>query len=237
MTTHSETLEALIELQEVDREIYTLRTERSQKPEALKAHKMELAAVEKRLEGGRNELEAHESRRRLLDGEINDAEALIAKYTGRLNQVKTNKEYQALLHDIETEKSNRRQTEEKVLETMERIEEVKKALNELEEEAKRKRERLEDEENEVNSLVAEIDEELEDLEGQRKELLGPVPAKVLKTYERLLGSTRGQALAIVEGQTCTGCYTHLPLNVVNRIHVGEEFVTCSSCNRILYIRG
>lgn len=232
----SETLEILIDLQEIDREIYLLKTERNQKPETLRAHQAELAAIRRQIDGANNELEAYRSRQRLLEGEVADSEALISKYNQQLAQIKTNREYQTLLAEIETERASKRHIEDKVLESLERIEQIKKAMVTLEEEAARKRARLDDEESEVRKLVAEIDEELRDLELRRAEIAEPVPADALHDYERLLTTSRGQALAAVEGQTCTACYTQLPLNTVNRIHIGAEFVKCPSCSRILYIR-
>ena len=235
-TMMDETLRALIDLQEIDREIYMLRQERASKPEALKALKIELAAIQQRHDEANNEREAHKSRQRLLEGEVALRTTQIEKLSQQLNQVKSNKEYQALLHDIEGVRSDRRYEEEKILETMESIELVDGQLKELDEEIGRKQERLDDEESEINALIAEIDEELSDLEGQRAELAGPVPADALRTYETLLNTTKGQALAAVGVHTCTGCSSHLPLNLINRLHIGESFVTCPSCNRILYER-
>lgn len=232
----AEAMTALIELQELDREIYSLRTERANKPEALKALKMELEAIQKRYEEAENELEAYRSRQRLLEGEVSDHEAQIAKLSNQLNEVKNNKEYQAMLHDIESVKASRRQVEERILESMDHIEQIKQQIGELKKEVDRKQERLDDEEKEVMAIVGEIDEELADLEKERAEKIEPVPAEALATYERLLGNAKGQALAEVESQTCTGCYSHLPLNLINRLHIGESFVICPSCNRILYER-
>ncbi len=230
------TLSALIELQEVDREIHLLKAEKASKPEGLRVLKQEIEALEKRVAAATTERTAYASRQRALEGEIADHDAVIAKYTEQMGRLKTNHEFKAMGHEIESEKAAKRHVEEKILEASEQIERVDRQIADIKAEVARRAERLADEESEVQRMVDAIDLELNELLSQRAEKLSPVPPEALAAYERLLGNYRGQALAEVENDTCTRCYSHLPLNMINRILLGEDFVKCPSCNRILYIR-
>ncbi len=232
----TDTLEILVDLQEIDREILQLQTERSAKPATLEAHRQELLAAEKRQDNAKEEQDAFRTRQRQLEGEVQDLETNVQKLSGQLNEVKTNQAYQALQHEIEGEKASKLQIEEKILETLEQIDRCGTVIDEIGVESKRKKESLTEEEQEVAELVEELDEELGELQTRRDEVAKPVTKEHLQFYERLLGKLKGNAMAVVEDQVCTGCYLKVPLNLINHLHVGEDFVTCTSCARILYLR-
>lgn len=231
-----QTLAILIELQEVDREILQLRGERSGKPATLEAHRRELAEIQGRVEATKQEREGLRSRQRLLEGEIADKDAHVAKLTAQLNLVKTNKEFQAFQHEIEGEKANKRLVEEKELEILEQIEQTERELADLAKEIERREARLADEEREVAELVEQLDRELAGLDARRNEMARPVPPDALAFYDRLVTNFKGYALVAVEDRHCTGCYGEVPINVINNLHKAQDFVTCTSCRRILYLR-
>ena len=231
-----DTLGILVDLQEIDRERFQLHAERSGKPATLEAHRQELQAAGQRLENAKEEQEAFRSCQRLQEGELQDKELQIQKLSGQLNEVKTNQQYQALQHEIEGENANKSLIEEKILDALEQIDRCQGGIGELETEIKRKEDSLAEEEKEVAELIEELDGELTKLESRRSEVAAPVLSQHLEFYERLLVKLKGNALAAVEDQVCTGCYLQVPLNLINHLHVGEEFVTCTSCGRILYLR-
>jgi predicted nucleic acid-binding Zn-ribbon protein len=61
-----------------------------------------------------------------------------------------------------------------------------------------------------------------------------LPAEVQEHYKRVVRQKGEDALAAVEEQTCAGCYTGVPINVCNRILLGNP-VFCKTCGRLLYI--
>ena len=64
---------------------------------------------------------------------------------------------------------------------------------------------------------------------------GPVEQAVLVEYEKLLEAREGQAMALLDGRVCQGCYVSVPSNLYVRLARGREMVNCPSCGRILYL--
>ncbi len=89
----------------------------------------------------------------------------------------------------------------------------------------------------VEAEIAAAQAKLEGLEAERKsKLTGEgVSPDVLDEYEKLLEAREGQAMAMLEGRICQGCYTEVPSNIYVRLARGTDMVNCPSCRRILYL--
>ncbi|KAA0216030.1 MAG: hypothetical protein DYG94_10090 [Leptolyngbya sp. PLA3] len=133
-----------------------------------------------------------------LEGETQQIDAHIAELRERMNQAKTNKEYKALLTEVNTFKERRGSLDDNELGHLEKVEKLETQLVELEvahaerlklrEVAQQDRQKRED----------EIRDRLEDLKRQRAELVADVPADVLQVYERLLAERGDDAMAPLE---------------------------------------
>ncbi len=229
-------LASLIKLQAIDSEIYKLENEKNQLPEeinkaqaAFEEKKKGLAELEKKL----LDLQKQKKDKEL---ELGSKEESIKKLQGQLYTLKTNKEYQAMLQQIQDSKADASVIEDKILEAMDDSDKVK---GEIEQE----KARLKDEEKvflaqkkKVEDRVKEIDERLATLGGQRKQVTPEIEAKILKQYERILANRSGLAIVCVKDDSCGGCNMLVPPQVINLICMYERIITCEMCNRILYVK-
>ncbi len=228
-------LSNLIKLQELDSQIYVLRAEKSSTPEELKiletlfeAKKAHLAELEK-------ELLSLQKQRKDKELELATKEESGKKLQGQLYALKTNKEYQTMLQQIQGARADASVIEDKVLELFDKSDGVKK-------EAEKEKLKLKEEEGvflagkqKINDRVKEIDDRLSALETQRKQAIPGIDLKILTQYERILDSRDGLAIVIVKGNSCGGCNMFVPAQVINLIKMYEHIITCEMCNRILYI--
>jgi hypothetical protein len=225
----------LVKLQTVDSEIYSLRLEKSAKPEELKVIEAAFEAKKAHLaELDKQSLDLQKQRKD-KELELGSKEEAIKKLQGQLYGLKTNKEYQTMLQQIQDAKADSSVVEDKVLELFDKADEVK---NEVEKE----RQKLKDEEKvfatekkKIDDRVKEIDDRLAQLEAQRKQALQDIDPKILSQYERILANRDGLAIVTVKGNSCGGCNMFVPPQVINLIKMYEHIITCEMCNRILYI--
>lgn len=228
-------LGSLVKLQTVDSEIYALRLEKSAKPEEIKV--MEAAFEAQKAQLAELDKQALDLQKQRKDKELELAskEEGIKKLQGQLYSLKTNKEYQTMLQQIQDAKADTSVIEDKVLELFDKADGVKNA-------AEKEKQKLKDEEKvffsgkkKIDDRVKEIDDRLAQLEAQRKQSLQDVDPKILIQYERILANRDGLAIVTVKGNSCGGCNMFVPPQVINLIKMYEHIITCEMCNRMLYI--
>lgn len=228
-------LENLIRLQEIDTQIYSLRFEKAAKPaqikaleEAFEAKKAHLLELEK------NALELAKQKKE-REAELTAKEESTVKLQGQLYSLKTNKEYQTMLQQIQDSKVDASVIEDKILELMDKADALKIEVDKEKLKVKDEEKQSAAEKAKVELRIKEIDDSLSRLEGQRKQVTPDLNPKIMAQYERILLSREGLAIVRVKGNSCGGCNMFVPPQVINLIRMYERIITCEVCNRILYI--
>jgi len=228
-------LQHLLELQQVDIQIYGFRRIKEEKP--AKIAELEAAFEVKRgvLSGLEKTVLDLQKQKKDKEGELAAKEESILKLQGQLYQLKTNKEYHTMQQQIEGGKADKSLIEDKILEVMERMDasrvemEKGKALLAAEERV------FAGQKKEVEAEIKEIDDKLVCLETQRKQITPLLRPEVLAQYDRILKIRGELALVPVQGTSCGGCHMFVPPQVINMISMYDNLVTCEMCNRILYL--
>ena len=228
-------LQLLIELQKFDLRIFQIQDAQRKIPELLKAVESPLQEILTRLQTLKNTGESLVKQQRSAERELATQEDLLHKVRSRLSELKTNKEYQAHLFEIEQARKKKDSIEENVLETMARVEENQQAVKELEEQAQEAQNVFNAEKARVESQIAELASELSDLEGQQKIVAETVEKPLLDRYNGLKRRRKGFAVAEVRDGACGGCRLQLPPQLVAEVRRGDELLDCSYCHRILYM--
>jgi len=229
-------LTALIKLQGLDTEIYGLRNEKEAKPQELKAmeaafeaKKQNLAEIEKKA----LDLQKQRKEREL---ELATNEESAKKLQSQLYSLKTNKEYQAMLQQIQDTKADGSVIEDKILILFDEADKIKKEVEQEGFKLKEEEKVFLEQKKKVEIRVKEIDDSLSQLDGQRKQIIPEVEPKMLAQYERILHSRDWLAIVNIKHDSCGGCHMSVSPQVVNLIKMYEHIITCEVCNRILYIQ-
>jgi uncharacterized protein len=230
-----EQLHTLIQLQAIDTQIYRLNEEKKSQPQEIEALKSAFEAKKEnlaKLEKVSLDLQKEKKDREL---ELGSKEENAKKLQGQLFQLKTNKEYNTMLQQIQDAKADGSMIEDKILESMDKIEKAR-----LDIEAERKKLQQEEQEfnaqkKKVDDRIKEIDEKLAQLDIQRKQSVPAIDTKILAQYERILQNREGLAIVSVKDNTCSGCNMFMPAQVINLIKMYEKIMVCDVCNRILFI--
>jgi hypothetical protein len=228
-------LGSLIKLQAIDSEVYALNFEKSAKPgeiklleDAFEAKKSHMAELEKRALDLQKEKKDAEL-------ELGSKEGATVKLQGQLYSLKTNKEYQTMLQQIEDSKADASVIEDKILGLLEKADSLKLEVEQERLKIKEEEKLFLGERNKVDGRIKEIDDRLSQLDALRKQALPGIDPKILAQYDRILLSRDGLAIVTVKGNSCGGCNMFVPPQVINLIKMYERIVTCEICNRMLYI--
>jgi predicted nucleic acid-binding Zn-ribbon protein len=226
-------LEKLIRLHHAESQLRHLESDLAEIPERRRALEERVAGERSRLDAARAALEDSQKTRRQLESEVQDLEAKRSRYKSQLMEVKTNKEYTAMLHEIESVEREIRGREDRILEEMERAE----ALGEDiagEERAFREVERAAGGERaELDAREQELDREREKASRERDEVAGSIPEQPLTLYQRV-AKLRGTAVAEARDGLCQTCHVKLRLQMWVDLRRNEKLFQCPSCHRILY---
>lgn len=227
-------LERLIRLHEADATVHAVEVELAQCPTDKSALEARLNEERESLDAARAAFEATTKSRRKLEAEVQDLETKRAKYKGQLGDVKTNKEYQALLHEIEGVEREIRSREDLVLEEMERLEtfgaEVKREAVEL----KQVEARHSVEMKELEARLAALEARAAARRTERDVALSDTSEEAQALYRRVARLRSGVALAEVKDGSCSGCRVKLRPQLVLNLKRNDEVVQCPSCSRILF---
>lgn len=186
---------------------------------------------------------AHE--RREAEAAIEDAQEKLKRYQQQINSVTTQREYSALLQEIDTVKEQIRQGEETGLAALERQDQARRQAAETRESFRELDERYQRElakwEGEKPAVAAQV----EKLEAKAEELRQHVPRSQLHLFDRLLERCQGQALATIRpidlpGRGprewhCGACNYRVRPQVLVAIRNHGSLEQCESCKRILYL--
>lgn len=228
-------INSLIRLQTIDTEIYALRYENDSKPQEIKA--LETAFEEKKQHLSALEKISLDLQKQRKDKELELAskEEGIKKLQTQLYSLRTNKEYQAMLQQIEDAKADASVIEDKILELLDELDKTKKDVEQEKQKLQTEEKLFVEEKKRIEERVKEIDGRLAQLEAQRKQVSPEIDAKILIQYEKILHNRDGLAIVNVKNNSCQGCNMFVPPQMINLIRMYERIVTCEVCNRMLYI--
>ena len=229
-----EQLNILAELQTLDSEIYQLNKEKEFLPGEIKVLQEEFEQKVKALSEYEGKLKTLQVKRKEKEIDLQSKENEVKKYQVQLYQIKTNKEYTALVREIESLKADNSVLEEEILKILEEIDAIRI-------EVAQKKEALAQEEKQFNlgkqkieEQIKRVEEKIKELNSQREKVTPKLTPKALSHYERILKNRSGLALVGIDNDACQGCHMSLPPQKINEIKMKDRIVTCESCARILY---
>jgi predicted nucleic acid-binding Zn-ribbon protein len=230
-----EQLAALKRLQRIDEELSQLLSRARHLPERVAAAKKDAEEREGGLRQAQEQLQHHRREIDRQELELRSREEHVTRLRGQLIQVKTNREYQAMLTEIQSFETDASRLEESILEAMGEMDGLAaelKRLGGLVEESRR-------EVAVVEQVVAQEGQVLEggiaELQRRRAEVTGLVTPENRAIYERLRAGLPGRVLVPVAGQDCQGCHMPLRPQALSELMLNKVLLTCHRCGRILYL--
>lgn len=159
----------------------------------------------------------------------------IKKSEAKLSSVKTNKEYQAFLKEIDDIKVKNSKLEDEMIEFLDRIEEAENTLNAKKAEYSDLQTRLNNEKETIQKETEEGKRQLEILDAQLKTVAAGIDAGLLATYNKVKALQSNEiGIVAVTDAVCQGCNMNIPPQMYNELQRGDSLKRCPICDRIIY---
>jgi len=229
-----EDMKALVEVQRIDSDIAKKVAIMEAIPKKVSSVEQPLREARSLYEKAKQKSEAHVKKKKEKEGLLDEINEKIRKLRGRTSEIKTNKEYQAHLKEIEAVETQQRGVEEEVLFLMEAVDTAQRELKGDEGKVKIEEERIEAFKKKLEEEVGETEKELDELKLQREQLVKGIEGELYHLYVQLLEAKKGLAVVETRGEVCQGCYMNIPPQLFVEIKKNEKIIQCPQCNRILY---
>jgi predicted nucleic acid-binding Zn-ribbon protein len=226
-------LEKLVRLHNAEAELKRVETELTEVPRRKHAVEETLAHDRSRLDAARTALEASQKARKQHEAQVQDLETKRSKYKGQLMEVKTNKEYTAMLHEIEGVEREIKGREDLILEEMEKSEGLQAAVRREEGDFKTVESGAKQAVSELDAAAARLGAEASRLRGERDAVAASVPEAPRELYARI-AKQRGTAVAEARDGMCEACHVRMRVQIWAEVRRNNQLYQCESCSRILY---
>ncbi|HEX8376906.1 MAG TPA: C4-type zinc ribbon domain-containing protein [Pedobacter sp.] len=227
-------LKALYALQNIHTQVDRIKQVRGDLPMEVADLEDEVAGLETRIEKIKSELDDYEDAIVTRKNMIRDAQAAIKKYEAQLNDVKNNREYDAISKEIEIQGLEMQVCEKKIKELGFDITNKTQVYENAVADIEGRRKDLEIKKAELENITAETQKEENELILKAKEAEVFIDERLLTAYNRLRNNSKnGLAVVTIQRDSCSGCYNQIPPQRQLDIRQHKKVIVCEHCGRIL----
>lgn len=236
-------LEGLLKLQRIENRLRAAKTKLARCRRTVLFQENQLRTLQSGLEAKQEEIKMTRIQADRLELELKERDEYIAKLRSQLNLARTNKEYSAILTELNTAKADDAKLESQVLELMKNLEADQAACAEIQKQIDEQKARVEEIRKEAEVKAAEYQKDIDAIQVEWDEAAKQVPAEILSLFVRVAETYDGEAMAAIEksgehsaSYSCGGCFMGLPAEMVNILSTKDEILRCTNCTRILYLK-
>jgi predicted nucleic acid-binding Zn-ribbon protein len=227
-------LRTLIDLQALDIRIAGLEADLARLPREIEAVHAAVEESRKAVESTRARLDTARKSQRAREKDLEDNRMKRQKFEGQLYQVKTNKEYSAVLAEIEEVKQEKARIEEEILNLMEMGERLAAEVKELEARFKSREAQGRGEETALVEKLRGVEVDLAHVRSERADVSRGLPATILADYDKLLRARGTAIVEVAKPNFCGGCRVTITPQRLQELRQQSALIHCESCGRYLY---
>jgi len=228
-----EDLELLMKMQSIDYDLGELERSKEYIPDMMENLKKELEESEKVFRETETALEEARIIQKNLELEIATLQENLKKLQGQMMAIKTNKEYDALVAQIDAVKESINEKETLLLETIEKIDTLSSNIDDF----KKKAEEVKGQNSKQLEILKEkmdsVGTKIQDKQNERKDVAVQVPKRAMSIYERVRKVRGGMVVVPVRKRACGACYKALPPHRIQELKRGDQMISCDNCGRLL----
>ena len=231
-----ENLLLLIKLQECDSQLVKLSAKKKKLPGNIDKLDKEFSSFKEGIDKNKIKYDELKSRHTENENKIKKLNEGMVKTKTRLLEVKNNKEYQAMLKEIETAESSRGDIENEIISILEALDKLSGLVKKDEETLKQSKNKYEQEKKIIEDDLNTIDADVLDWKNKRIDLQKNVTDDLLARYEKIKKRNKGIGVISVWKAVCNGCHMNIPPQLYNELQKSNELLSCPNCNRIMYFQ-
>src|SRR5688500_3972605 len=231
----SPALQRLVDLQRLETTIADTKATIAAHPQRLADAEAQLAAATQGLDAAKSRLKDNQDARRALEKDVALYQGRLSKFRDQQSAVKTNREYQALGHEIEMAQHELGAVEEKVLERMMEADAIADQIKEGEKTFAAQRTEIDADRKPLNEELAAAESSLKEATEARGGLLKSLDPQLVTVFEQVARVRKGVAVtSATRDGLCSVCHVRLRPQVFQQVRHNDSIVQCDSCQRILY---
>lgn len=234
MSTIKEKLKDLVVLQQYEDEISRIEKELSEVDDRVNRLNSELIEYEDKVKRSRHVLDELKKQYRSDEAEVQMIESQIVKSQEKLGAVKTNKEYQSTLKEIDDLKAKTSQIEDRMLDVLDQIESAERKGREDRADLAEVRIQVEEKQEQIRVQSEQERGVLASRLQEREVVLEHLDSKTKEHYKRVKRQGRGIAIAAVVDAVCQVCRMNIPPQLFNDLMRMDNMLMCPNCQRIIY---
>jgi predicted nucleic acid-binding Zn-ribbon protein len=191
--------------------------------------KLQKTFVEKNQEYEKLKAEENELRNKLKDNENSKEKA-----EKNMELINTQREFEALSKEIEDAKKNEEQYHKDLRQMVRMLEELNMQIKQNEDLIEQQKKEIEERDKEINAEMSGKQKQIGVLREKEKKMTENLDSEMVFKFERIIKNKEGKGIVAIKRNVCMGCHMILPVQFANEVRIGEEFVFCPYCSRILY---
>lgn len=230
-----ENLELMIELQSAEIDAVGIEAALASLPAQAAALEMQLVEATGLVESRKNRAAELKKKYRMIEADFETGQSRIQKRKTQLDSVKSNKDYQALLKEIDDINAACSRMEDDMLQCLDEIDAAEAALAEAESVYAGEKAVIEGKKREYEELAAVEREKLSQLQAKIRKIADMLDPVLKGKYDNIKSKSGGVAIVSVNGGICKGCHLDIPPQLYNELHRENELRLCPHCYRMIYV--
>ena len=227
-------LVALYTLQTVDSEIDKIKIIRGELPQAIQDLEDEIAGLETRIQNFKNDIAETNQKMANEKNEIAEHNEMIKKYQKQQDNVRNNREFEAINKEIEYKDLQIQLCERHIKEANAHIKEMQQHISAAELLLQNRHKDLEAKKDELEDIIKETEKDETRLRAKSEEQEQYIEPRYLTAYKRIRNAARnGLAVVTIDRDACGGCFSKIPPQRQTEIKMHKKVIVCEHCGRIL----
>ena len=235
-------LNGLIKLQSIESRLRAAKAKLARSRRNVIVQENQLRSLANSLEAKKEEIQLTKVQSDRLELELATRDEAIVRLRASLNTAKTNKEYAAVLTQLNTTKADNSKIETQILELLKDIEADEAECKKIQGQIDQQKQALEQARKETELLAVKLEGQIAEIQAEWDRQAQTIPAEPLDVFKRVAETYDGQAVAAVEKQqgktetySCGGCFMGIIAEFVNLLMTKDDIIRCPNCARILVL--
>jgi predicted nucleic acid-binding Zn-ribbon protein len=229
-------LKRLIELQQIDSKMFAISRIIHEFHSKIAEAELPLKEFQAFLLNNKQNRDSLEKKKRDKESRLDEISEKIVKVKARTSEIKTNKEYQALLKEIDSLEKDRSSVEDEILAVMEEIDAASKQSKSEETRFTAGKDKIETSKRILEDEKAEAEKELLSIKETRSTLANAIDREIYDTYAILSEACGGIAVTEAKEEICHGCNMNIPPQLFVEMKKNEDIFYCPQCRIIIYFK-
>jgi len=235
-------LNGLMKLQSVENRLRAAKAKLTRCRRSVIIQENQIRSLQSILETKKEEIQLTRLQCDRLELELRTRDEEVAKYRAALNNAKTNKEYAAVLTQLNTTKADNSKIENQILELLKDIDTLQAERESTRKQIDEQKQLLEQIRKKADTSSAELEVEIAEIQNEWNQAAETIPPSRLETFNRVAETYDGQAVVEIEqsegrseAYSCGGCFMGIAAECVNLLMTKDEIIRCPNCTRILVL--